>query len=316
LPKPIGSFGGDYYQYRDICSPRFDSLVRKCKQRNFRKAFSNRASLVTDWITEVFNNMRNESSSDVSIDLTESFPHLEKAPIVEAAIDIRARAETPWSETTVKAQIEQKVADYSYLDSQQVFRHQLTLNAGKPLEQTVENVGWKGLRIQSSDHLHIAQFNRDGFVFSRLRPYASWVQLEEEALKIWATYEDLARPTQVQRLGLRFINRFDLPPNDLAFEDYLQPAPTPPKNFDVPFHGFMHHDSLAVPGNPYIVNVVRTIQALPEQSVALILDIDAFTVAPFELNREELVRRLLQMRWLKNKVFFGSITEKALNMFK
>jgi len=50
--------------------------------------------------------------------------------------------------------------------------------------------------------------------------------------------------------------------------------------------------------------------------LALILDIDVFTTQPLELEQSMLVRRLLEMRWLKNKVFFGSVTEKALELFR
>jgi uncharacterized protein (TIGR04255 family) len=48
----------------------------------------------------------------------------------------------------------------------------------------------------------------------------------------------------------------------------------------------------------------------------LILDIDVFTTQGFDLDESILGRRLLEMRWLKNKVFFGSITGKALQMFR
>ena len=50
--------------------------------------------------------------------------------------------------------------------------------------------------------------------------------------------------------------------------------------------------------------------------IALILDIDVFTTHGFELDDSVLERRLSEMRWLKNKVFFGSITEKAFEMFR
>jgi uncharacterized protein (TIGR04255 family) len=88
---------------------------------------------------------------------------------------------------------------------------------------------------------------------------------------------------------------------------------------DLPFQGFMHHDTLAVPEHPYAMNVIRTIQppqANGHAGTALILDIDVFTTQGFELDDEILRRRLLEMRWLKNKAFFGSITEKALEMFR
>ena len=81
----------------------------------------------------------------------------------------------------------------------------------------------------------------------------------------------------------------------------------------------MHKDTLGVPGHPYAINVIRTIQQLNSNmsgGVALILDIDVFTTQAFDLDNAVLARRLLEMRWLKNKAFFGSITKKALKMFR
>ena len=120
-------------------------------------------------------------------------------------------------------------------------------------------------------------------------------------------------------MGLRFINRVKLPPGELLFEDYIQPAPSSPHGLDLPFHGFIHKDTLAVPGYPYGIDVIRTTQQLTggvDGGIALILDIDVFTTHGFELDDSVLERRLSEMRWLKNKVFFGSITEKAFEMFR
>lgn len=257
----------------------------------------------------------------VKIKIDEEFEHLPKAPIVEAVIDIRARATAAFEEPSVRSQLEAKLNGYGFLDSQRKFRHELQLQVegGKPPGQKVHDLGWKGLRFRSADEKHIAQFNQDGFVFSRLEPYKDWPQLSSEGLKLWKVFKELARPKEIDRIGLRFINRFLLPQGELSFEDYIQPAPVSPVGMDLPFRGFMHHDTLAVLGHPYAINVIRTIQSPPNSGgpgVALILDIDVFTTQGSGVDEAMLVRRLLEMRWLKNKVFFGSVTGKALEVFR
>ena len=198
-------------------------------------------------------------------------------------------------------------------------KHDLSFQENVAPSAIIRNLGWKGLRFQSADKNYIAQFNRDGFVFSRLEPYQSWEQLYDEGLRLWRVYVELAQPVEFHRIGLRYINRIQLPPDVVQFEDYMEPAPVPPKNLSMPFHGFMHQDTLAVPEHPYAINVIRTIQPPPIQGIqglSLILDIDAFTTQEFELDEAALERRLLEMRWLKNKVFFGSVTPKTLKLFR
>jgi hypothetical protein len=48
----------------------------------------------------------------------------------------------------------------------------------------------------------------------------------------------------------------------------------------------------------------------------LILDIDVFTTKPFEQRADAIDKRLAEMRWLKNKVFYSSLTKGALEGLK
>ncbi len=251
----------------------------------------------------------------VDIRVDDKFETLPHAPIVEAVIEIRARASEALDETSLRTKIEPKLVGYVFLDSLREYQGEVKFEGGKLSSQEVQDIGWKGVRFRSTDEKHIAQFNRDGFVFSRLEPYTTWEQLESEGRRLWEIYKDLAQTAEIHRLGLRYINRFTIPPGELLFEEYIQPAPTSPHGLELPFHGFMHKDTLAVPGHAYGINLIRTIQQL-NGGVALILDIDVFTTQAFDLNNTVLARRLLEMRWLKNKSFFGSITEKALKMFR
>ncbi len=257
--------------------------------------------------------------NEVKIDLAEGFSHLPQAPIVEAVIEIQTLGAGQWEENSVRIQLETKLPEYAFLDSQREFKYELKLRAEQPSEQNLQDLGWKGLRFRSKDQHYIAQFNRTGFVLSRLQPYETWEKLFQEAMRLWGFYLEVSDATELRRLGVRFINRIGLPGHEVKFEDYIQPAPEPPKKLNLPFHMFIHHDTLAVPGYPYAINVVRTIQPPNDpgsEGVALLLDIDVFTLPGVELQMDALEECLAEMRWLKNKVFFGSITTKALENFK
>ena len=67
------------------------------------------------------------------------------------------------------------------------------------------------------------------------------------------------------------------------------------------------------------VQSIRTIQPDPGPNpagVGLILDISVFTTEPFAYDLSTVTRRLAEMRWLKNKMFFGNLTSKALESFR
>jgi uncharacterized protein (TIGR04255 family) len=257
------------------------------------------------------------TSAAIAIDLEERFPSLPRAPVVEAVIDMRARASLDLQEPSVEARFTGIAAGYRFERATHEFEAKFSLQADRSPEAQVAG-RWKGLRCVADDGKRIAQFNRDGFVLSRLAPYTNWYALHDEAIELWRAYVEIARPTELLRIGVRYINRILLPPGDAQLEDYLDPSPTTPRGLDLPFQSFVHQDRFAVPGHPYGVNLIRTIEHRPQQNVAssaIILDIDAFTVQGADLAEHELVKHLAHLRWLKNKVFFGSIGRAALTLF-
>jgi uncharacterized protein (TIGR04255 family) len=252
------------------------------------------------------------------IDPSEEFSHLSRAPIVEAVLEIRSRAEAPWEEQAILNLLKSELPEYPSALSQREVRHELTMGPGQPTESKLQDLGMKGFRFESSDKRQIVQFNRDGFVFSRLAPYEGWEKFSGESLRLWEMYSTLAKPSQIQRLGLRFINRIPLIPQHDTLDYYLVAPPEKSPELDFPLVAFLHRDSFSVPGLPYIVNLVKTVQ--PQQTLggpgpSLILDIDVVSDQPFLLN-EGLEGRVIEMGWLKNKFFFGNITQQLLETFK
>lgn len=257
-------------------------------------------------------------SSKIRIDTTETFPRLSKAPIVEAVIEVRAQAEAVWDEPLITEHLKAKLPDYPNVQSQREFRHEVKIEPGQKAEGEIQDMGWKGLRLESADKIQIAQFNRDGFSFSRVQPYDSWEQFCSEGLRLWQLHMDLAKPAEIQRVGLRFINRMVLS-LDEQIEDYLLISPQKPQGLDLPVAGFFYHEAFGVPEYPYAINIRRTVQPIDKpiaKEIGLVLDIDVFTTQPVEPESGVIERYLAEMRWLKNKVFYGSIAPKAMEKFK
>jgi uncharacterized protein (TIGR04255 family) len=257
--------------------------------------------------------------TDFKIDPRQTFPHLDRAPIIEAVIEIRTRAQSPWEESKVTQRLKAALPEYPTVHSMDAVQQEIVFGAQVPPQGLVHELGWNGLRLQSADKLHVAQFNRGGFVFSRLRPYETWEQLEKEATRLWQLHVQVASPSEIQRLGVRFINRIQMPAQETRFEEYIDPSPETPRDLDLPFLNFLYRETLIVPGHNYGINLTRTLQ-IPQnrivEGIAIILDIDVFTMQPFPVDDADLQRRLTEMRWLKNKSFFGTITAKALEALR
>ena len=248
------------------------------------------------------------------IDLEEVPEKLPKAPIVEAVIHWRARPAKEVEPTELLTQLKEKLPDYPHSQGQ----HEVGLEAKVgPHESAIQQRHvWHGFRFESVDRLQVAQFTRNGFVFSRLKPYEDWEQFSTEGERLWRIYCELTEPAEVSRLGVRFINQIT-PIKPDSLDDLLELPPRSPEKLALPIAKFTHQDTFDIPGYPYKLNVIQTIQPAnpPETSAdSLILDLDVYTAGAVQ--HDDLDEKLLHMHWIKNKAFFSFLTTTAIARFR
>lgn len=246
------------------------------------------------------------------IDLKEKFPHLSKAPIVEAVLAINVSLSGQWNETTLQNALKERLPDFPKIEFLRMASHEFAV--GKQDYHKTQDL-CVGFKLQSNSNPHIGQFNKEAFVFSRLEPYSDWEQFSHEALRLWEIYCELLKPTDIGRVGLRFVNRIKIKQDTIKLDDYYQYPPQSIKELNWPLSGYLYHDVMQVPETIYSVNLIKTVQPVPGE-IGLILDIDVFRQEPFMYNKPDLVKCLEEMRWVKNKIFFGSLTNRVLEELK
>jgi len=145
------------------------------------------------------------------IDRSKIFEHLEHALIIEAVVEIRCPSEVPWAEDTIPDEVGKRLQGYQLLDSMSEYIQNVNIKDSVPIAESMEKVGWKGVRYRSEDDSYVAAFNRDGFVFSRVGPYETWAKFSAEASRVWEVHKSLARPSDVHRIGLSRVAKEDDP---------------------------------------------------------------------------------------------------------
>jgi uncharacterized protein (TIGR04255 family) len=255
--------------------------------------------------------------SDFKIDIAETFEHLPHAPIVEAVIHWRARAEKPQPPDDFKQSLQARLPGYSDPKAQHKVQMEATVVPGAA-GSMVHRAQWIGWRFESADKLHVAQFSRDGFAFSRLAPYEDWDRFTAEARRLWQVYREIAEPTEIQRLGVRVINVIE--PVELdCLDEVLVLPPKSPAALPLEVAEFTHQTTFNVPSYPYQLNLIQTIRPPSSgqaRDAGLILDLDVFTTQPQSADDQEVDRRLAEMRWLKDKAFFSCLTPEAVRRFQ
>lgn len=242
------------------------------------------------------------------IDLTEQFPALQHAPIVEAVIQFHAPPRIVIEPPALRTILEQQFAGYAVSDQVQ-FETGLTRSPGNM--EVRQKTQWDGFRLTSDDGKHICQWKRNCLVFSRLQPYVSWAQFMDTALPFWELYQKTADPQLIEGLGVRFISQIPLGDGERP-SAYVQQVPLPLKGLGLRSESFFHQDTIPIEGYPFEVRLMRAMQPAAESSGCrrqLIVDIDVSTTVAVTLGELEVT--LQHMRSIKNKVFFGYMKDAA-----
>jgi uncharacterized protein (TIGR04255 family) len=249
------------------------------------------------------------------------YAHLNKAPIVEALIDFRVKAKDGLQPSDLQP-IQEKLKDrYPTKKSIRQIKAEFSMNVGDgaapeiPIRSTSESS--IGIRLDSIDRLRVLQAQIHGFTFSRLKPYDTWETLLEEAKTLWNLYIEVAAPVSLTRVTTRFINRLELPLPIPEFEEYLTRPPVVPNGIPESVSEFLSrivaHDT-ASGASIVVIQALETV--VPGSNILpVLLDIDVFKQANFDINSNDYWELLSEFRKLKNTAFFGSITERTKELF-
>ncbi|MBS0263334.1 MAG: TIGR04255 family protein [Planctomycetes bacterium] len=247
-----------------------------------------------------------------NFDLSEMFRQLARPPVVEAVIHWQARALCSLEQDSLVQSLAEELPGFTTPEP----IHQLTVAAMFPETESGDEVqrsrAWHGLRLKSVDGNFLIQFTRDGLVFSQVNDYQNWDSFSAAALMAWNVFVGIATPTEIQRLGVRFINHFPSATPENLREILIEPPVCP---MGLPLSQFTYQSEFAVPGHPLAVRVIKLMQPSITAfagSAGLFLDIDVFSTKELANDSVAVQTALSQMRWLKNKIFFTLLNESAL----
>lgn len=240
--------------------------------------------------------------------------HLERAPIEEAVVELRVRPRSPFSLDTLAALAARWKTEFPLEEMVQAMAASFRIQDGTPLTSTQHEQ--LGFQLKTADRHDVVQCRRDAFVFSQLRPYSSWEQVLPRATALWAAYRDATKPERLTRLGVRYINRLRLAlPADLS--QYLTSPPAGPEVLHSTLRGYLTRLVLQDQDSGNSVTITQASEPSTDPNhVVILLDIDAFREVDLDPNGEDIAPMLQALRDLKNRAFFGSITERTAEMYE
>ncbi|HXH84143.1 MAG TPA: TIGR04255 family protein [Candidatus Tectomicrobia bacterium] len=178
--------------------------------------------------------------------------------------------------------------------------------------------GPDGVLFRSVDERRIVQVRQDGYTFNWLKPHETWEAFRDEARTHWERYREAFRPGAVTRLGLRYINRLELPLPSQDFREFVTTAPDIAPGLPQGLNTFFMR--LEIPhGERHLLAIItETMQAPLDEGRRLpfIFDIDIVREGALEPGAPVVWEAFEAMREYKNEIFFASMTSKAKDLFR
>lgn len=241
------------------------------------------------------------------------WPLLQSAPINEAIIDLRVQL-VPEFDLKRLLDLHVQLKDtYPTVEETGSW----ATGEGKNSRATDAVSPMTGYLFRSSDQKQVVQFRLDGFTFSRLRPYENWQSLKAEAHRLWNIYFEMTKPANVLRISTRYVNQLGIPKNIEKLNEQLKAPPVLPPGMGLNMQGFFQATFLsdsATALSALVTQMIEPVQKDPAED-RLLLDIDVFRDGKFDPD-ERVWQTLDDCREVKNRIFFGTLTEKLVARYK
>lgn len=237
-------------------------------------------------------------------------------PITEAVIAINFKSTIGFDELTSISKKFQK----EYPQSQAISNVSFTVDVdgdGSAVPTPKNTQNQKGWRLSSGDMTEILVMWPQSFTISQLAPYVGWDKFLERFVRDWKKFKRHAGQKEISRIGVRYINRIDIPVTGdiVEHEKYLNVFPKLPNSL-TPLHAFAVQSALKLQdiGCDLLINSAAVPSPVLDRA-SFMLDLDIFRAVELPQSDQDIYNLLDEIRKKKNKVFEQCISNRARKLF-
>ncbi len=243
--------------------------------------------------------------------------HYSRAPIVEAIIEIRCDLPAEVNLNSLKGAVDPD--EYPGVGNQVEVTGTLDISdAGVRNETATQQTGFAFTR---SDSQRIVHAGLKRFAYSALRPYDRWSTFSREAWDAWLVYQRAVKPSRATRLGVRYVNRIEIPDPMVEIRDYLRTAIDVSPYLSQMVEGYFLQVQVPLQSYRAAATVTSTLVE-PDRvdTTVLVLDIDAWQRTDIDFSTEDspavIQQGLDNLRNAKNYVFEACITDATRGLIR
>ncbi|MCI0418029.1 MAG: TIGR04255 family protein [Acidobacteria bacterium] len=171
-------------------------------------------------------------------------------------------------------------------------------------------------RIQLVDHSgsHLISLGSDVLSVNVLRPYDGWEKFRPRIEATLSAYAEVAAPSSVARIGVRYINRIVLPGRESNIKTYFRCGPPSAPKLPRKMAGFMSRVEYVYDDAVQLLLTQASIDA-PEGQSAFLLDLDVVWESAEAKGLDGAMEVVDDLHEREGKAFEAVITKAARDMF-
>ena len=238
------------------------------------------------------------------------------SPIVEAVCEFRFAPETPW-DLTIPGLLYKHIKTSFPLKEERILQ-QLRVNQTKNGEINQETTLNKVQAFLRRDRQCFMNIGDRLISIHTVKPYLTWTKFRPIISKIYnALIKELETPT-IERIGLRYINRIEIPQDHPLLEDYFDYGLRLKDNFHAVEVSEFFIGSVFPYADKRDACRVQLVSALPEnpQTSALILDLDYFLQTPKSIPADQAIDWVEAAHTTAEALFEDCITDRLREIFR
>ena len=191
----------------------------------------------------------------------------------------------------------------------------LRTEPGQPPNVAVRE-GVARIQLVNDDGRRMISLGSDVMSANTLRPYDGWEQFRPRIEAALGAYTEVAKPTGVSRIGVRYINKIVLPGTETDFETYIGYTLTSGTELPSKKAAFMSRVEYIYDDGVKLLITQATIDA-PEGTPAFVLDLDVIWEGAEKKILDEGIMELVDdLHIREGQAFEATITDAARLLFK
>ena len=235
-------------------------------------------------------------------------------PIVEAIVELRFLGGVGW-DLTLPGRFYDRIRDDFPGTPEHREVMEATFGETSSPSDAMFSINRKEQRVLFRNGNQLLQIGPRVLGVNSLRPYEGWESLSRRAHNALETYRAIAEPEAVRSIGVRYINRVELPAEPFRLDDYFMITQAlPSTGFPEKLRSFFDRMELSYDDIPAAIALTwATAKSSKERIAAFLLDLDLRWLEPCTF--EDVVNNIEELHNRERLAFESLIGDRLREMF-